>query len=107
MTTERYSQYRGDIRAAIGVGNQVAFVTVHPEGQPTALYRWHAEKQTLDTAPLPAGGVALVAEGEHLWVGGSDSKIYHATAKGAPKSIGAELAAAPTALALLAKERLA
>ncbi len=107
MTTERYSQYRGDIRAAVGVGNQVAFVTVHPEGQPTALYRWHAEKQTLDAALLPAGGVALVADGEHLWVGGSDARIYHATAKNAPKSIGAQLAAAPVALALLAQERLA
>ena len=108
MTTDRYFQYRGEVRAAVGVGNQLAFVTVHPEGQPTGLFRLNTEKMTLAVDPLAAGGVALVSEGEHLWIAGSDKRIYHGVAKGgAPKPLSAELTEVPTALALVAKERLA
>ena len=46
----KYLTYRGDIQAAVGVGGALAFVTVHPEGQPTALYRLDADKLTPDRA---------------------------------------------------------
>jgi ParB family transcriptional regulator, chromosome partitioning protein len=108
VSTEKYLTYRGDVRAAVGVGGTVAFTTVHAEGQPTALYRLDAETLALATDPLPRGGVALVADGEALWIAGSDGHVYQGAARGgAPKLKGPALATSPTALALLADERLA
>ena len=38
MTEEKYFDHRGQIKALLGLGNSVAFVTRHQEGQATALY---------------------------------------------------------------------
>jgi ParB family chromosome partitioning protein len=108
MTTERYLTYRGDVKAAGGVGGTLLFVTVHPEGQPTAFYRLDADKLTLEEAPLPCGGTALAAEDEVAWVAGTDGRVYRCPLPGGkPKPLGAALAAAPVALALLSGDRLA
>ncbi len=110
MIVDKYLTYRGDIssHAVVGVGGVVAFTTVHSEGQATGLYRLDADKLSLGLDPLSKGGVALASEGEVLWVAGSDAQVYELTAPGIPpKPRGAKLAAAPTAIAVLAEGRLA
>ena len=105
---EKYLTYRGAVKAVVGVGGTVAFVTVHPEGQPTAVYRLDADTLSLEADPLPAGGVALVADGDTLWIAGSDGKIYRGSARGGePAPLKAAFKAPPTALALVCKDRLA
>jgi ParB family chromosome partitioning protein len=108
MTTEKYLTYRGDVRALAAVDGTLAFVTVHPEGQPTAVYRLNTEKLTLAEEPLPAGGQALLATAEGLWVAGTDGQVLFLPAKGGkPVARGPKLAAPLVALAPLAGERLA
>lgn len=99
--------YRGDVTAAAGAGDGLAFVTDHPEGQPTALYRLDPDKLTLQTTALPKGGTALCADGADWWVGGSDGFLYRCPAKGAPIALGEKLAAKPVAIAPVAGDRLA
>lgn len=106
--TDKFHAYRGDVRAVAAVDDWLAFVTVHPEGQPTAIHRLHGEKYTLMQTPLPAGGAALLATAEGLWVGGTDNRVYHLPAKGkAPAALAVTFAATPLALAPLANNRLA
>src|SRR5271165_5520128 len=96
MSTDKYLTYRGDIKAAIGVGGTLVFVTVHAEGQPTALYRLDADKLALGEDALPAGAVAVAADGDVLWLAGGDRQVYQASAQGgAPKSRGPKLVGAP------------
>ncbi|HXG11676.1 MAG TPA: HEAT repeat domain-containing protein, partial [Gemmataceae bacterium] len=107
-TTVKSLTYRGDVKAAVGVGSTLVFVTVHPEGHPTGVHRLDTEKLSLAVDPLPAGGTALINEKDILWVGGSDNRIYQASSRGgAPTPLGPPLAATPIALALLANDRLA
>ena len=47
MSTEKYLTYRGDVKALAVVGGTLAFVTAHPEGHATPLYRLDPEKLTL------------------------------------------------------------
>jgi ParB family chromosome partitioning protein len=108
VTVEKHLTYRGEIKAAAGVGGTLAFVTSHPEGQPAALYRLDADKLTLDADLLPQGGTALASSGETLWVAGGEGRLYQApVASGEPKPLGHALAAPATALAPLADGRLA
>jgi ParB family chromosome partitioning protein len=108
MTAEKYLTYRGDVRAVAAVGDALAFVTVHTEGQPTAVYRLHPEKYTLTETPLPAGGTALLATADDLWIAGTDNRVYHLPARGkTPAALAAKLDAPPLALAPLAGDRLA
>jgi ParB family chromosome partitioning protein len=108
MSTDKYHTYRGDVRALAVVDGTLVFVTVHPEGRPTAVYRVDCEKWTLSSDPLPAGGQALLATAEGLWVAGTDRRLYHLPAKGGkPAAFGPELAAVSVALAPLAGDRLA
>jgi ParB family chromosome partitioning protein len=108
MSTDKYFTYRGDVKAVAAAGGALAFVTVHAEGQPTALYRLDPEKLTLSEVPLPAGGRALLAVGEDLWIAGTDQRLYHLPAKGKkPAARGAPFDAAPVALAPLSDDRLA
>src|SRR4051812_2896038 len=107
MTTEKFLTYRGDVRAVAASGGALAFVTLHPEGQPTAVYRLDPEKVTLTVAPLPAGGQALLAAGDDLWVAGTDRQLYHLPAEGKkPAALGAPFGAVPVALAPLSDDRL-
>src|SRR5205085_7448214 len=99
---------RGDVRAVATAGAALVFVTVHPEGQPTAVYRLDPEKLTRAEVPLPAGGRALLAAGDDLWIAGTDQRLYHLPAKGKkPAAKGAPFDAAPVALAPLSGDRLA
>jgi ParB family chromosome partitioning protein len=108
MTTERYATYRGDVRALAVAGDALVLVTVHPEGQPTAVYRFDPEKLTLTTEPLPAGGQAMLAVSDDLWIAGTDRRVYRVPGKGGkPWPCGSPFEAAPVALALLSGERLA
>jgi ParB family chromosome partitioning protein len=108
MSTDKYLPYRGDVKAVAGIGGTLTFVTVHAENHPTAVYRLDADKLTLAADVLPAGGAVVRADGDILWVGGSNSHVYRASAGGGkPMALGSPLSAAPTALALLAGDRLA
>src|SRR5438445_13764764 len=108
MRVDKYLVYRGAIKALVGVGDTLMFVTVHPEGQPAPLYRVDTDKFALAGGALPAGGVRLAVGGDTLWIGGSDRRIYRAPIKGGtPAAVGPQLAQAPAALALLAEDRLA
>ncbi len=108
VTAEKYLTYRGDIKAAVGAGRMLAFVTVHPEGQPTALYRLDADKLTLDADPLPKGARAISLVSEALFIAGGDGAIYRATiASGDPKPFAPALETPALGLAPLADGRLA
>src|SRR5262249_30830039 len=69
MSTDKRHAYRGDVRAVGVCGGALAFVTVHPEGQPTPLYRLNPEKLTLTESAMPTGGQVLLAVGDDLWIG--------------------------------------
>ncbi|HVK11065.1 MAG TPA: hypothetical protein VM597_20010, partial [Gemmataceae bacterium] len=99
--------YRGDVTAAVGAGDTLAFVTAHPEGQPTALYRLDADKLNLQTTALPKGGSALALVGADYWVGGTDGFLYRCSPKGGPQALGEKLPHPPAALAPVAGGRLA
>jgi ParB family chromosome partitioning protein len=102
---ERHLDYRGDIKAAVGLGGALVFVTAHPEGQPTALFRLDVLHLTLTSQPLPCGGVALAADGVTVFVGGTDRRVYAGTK--APKPHGEPLPGPIAALVPVAGDRLA
>lgn len=106
MTTEKHLIYRGEVKAIVGMGGTLAFVTTHPEGQPGGFYRLDADTLSLTVDTLPKGGSALVADGETLWLAGGDHLIYEIST-GAPKPRGPQLEAPASALAPLADGRLA
>jgi ParB family chromosome partitioning protein len=106
MPTEKFLTYRGDIKAAIGVGGALAFVTVHPEGQPTALYWLDADRLTVKEEALPCGGVALVNDGNTIYVAGTDRRL-HECAKKAPKALAGPFNNNIVAVAVVANKRLA
>ncbi len=108
MTTDKYLDHRGDLKALIPLGESAAFVTAHPEGHATALYRLDVEKQTLTASSLPAGvgGVAMAAEGETIWVAGTDKCIYVCDTGGAPKPLGTALDGDIASVVPLANDRL-
>jgi ParB family chromosome partitioning protein len=107
MTTDRYGTYRGDVWALAAAGDDLVFVTAHPEKQPTGLYRFHPEKLALAEEPLPAGGQALLAAGDDLWVAGTDQRLYRLPAKGKAWPCPAPFDGALVALAPLSANRLA
>ncbi|MBY0457142.1 MAG: HEAT repeat domain-containing protein, partial [Gemmataceae bacterium] len=98
--------YRGDIRGVVGVGDSLAFVTVHPEGVPTALYWLDVDKLTLQQDPLPCGGLCLAADGNTVYVGGTDRKLYECGRK-APKVLAGPFTGDIAGIVPLAKKRLA
>ncbi len=108
MSNVKSFTYRGDVRALAARDGTLAFVTVHPEGRPTAVYRLDPEKLTLSEVPLPAGGAALLATEEGLWVAGTDGLVYFLSAKAKLAAHrGPKFTPPPVALAPLAGERLA
>ncbi len=106
-TGDKYLTYRGDIKAAVGVGGALAFVTAHPEGQPTALFRLDADRLTLAEQPLPCGGVAIAGDGETLFVAGTDRRVYVAAGGSAPKPLGQPFASPIAAILPVSGDRLA
>lgn len=106
---DRFAVYRGDPRAAVGFGGTLAFVTVHPEGQPTALYRLDADKLTLQAEPLPCGGVALAAadDGKTLYLGGTDRRVYEVAGKKGPRAVGEPFGGTVAAVVPVSNKRLA
>ena len=97
-----YLTTRGQIRAFAASDNTLAFVTEHPEGQPTALYRLDIDKEKLTESPLPGGGVALVLDEDSAWIAGSDGALLK---DGKPVKTGFELKI--FGLVLLSDHRLA
>ncbi len=107
-STDKFAPFRGALRAAVGAGEVLAFVTVHPEGQPTALYRLDVDKSALDAHALPGGATAIMADEAAIYVAGTDGHVHKAPAKsGKLATLGPKLTPAPIALALLEGGRLA
>jgi ParB family chromosome partitioning protein len=108
QSTDRFVPFRGALRAAIGRGNVLVFVTAHAEGQPTPVYRLDLDKAELTSDALPAGGAALVADEASVFVAGTDGQVHKGPAAGGKLApLGSKLAPAPSALALLDGGRLA
>ncbi|MGE3809040.1 MAG: hypothetical protein AB7K24_30625, partial [Gemmataceae bacterium] len=108
MSTTRLLTYRGDIKALVGAEDNLVFVTVHVERQPTPIYRVDTDKWKLTEEAMPAGGLALLLDEATLWIAGSDGRLYRCPRNGgAPVAL--DLAFEPAAIALvsLARERLA
>ncbi len=99
----KYLTYRGEVRALIALGGTVVFPTVHPEGQPTALYSLDADKLQLKAEPLPCGAIGLAGGAEGVWVLGVDGSIH--AFPGAGKTASPPGAWGP--IVLLAGDRLA
>jgi hypothetical protein len=78
FTTDKYTQIRGELRAVHGHGALVLVVTVHPEGQPTALYRLNLDSGELTSGPLGGGATAILTDDTHVWLAGTDGHIYKA-----------------------------
>jgi ParB family chromosome partitioning protein len=107
-STDKFAAYRGALRAALGLGNALLFVTAHAEGQPTPLYRLDLDKGELGSEALPAGGAAIVADEARVYVAGTDGQLHAGPIGGGKLApLGAALSPAPTALALLEGGRLA
>ena len=106
-TGDKYLTYRGDITGIVGVGGAVAFVTRHAEGQPTALYRLDAGSLKLSDQALPCGGVAVAADPNTVYVGGTDRRVYAAAGTADPKPLGDVFPADIRALLPVAGDRLA
>ena len=98
--------YRGDVKAVVGVGGSLAFVTVHPEGVPTALYWLDVDKLSMQQDALPCGGVSLAADGNTVYVGGTDKHLYECSKK-APKVLAGPFASDIVAIVPVAKKRIA
>ncbi len=98
--------YRGDIRAAVGIGGSLAFVTVHPEGAPTALYWLDVDKLSLQQDALECGGTAIAADGNTVYVGGTDKRLYECGKK-APKPLAGPFGGDIAAIVPVAKKRIA
>ncbi|MCA9178306.1 MAG: HEAT repeat domain-containing protein [Planctomycetales bacterium] len=87
MMTPKYLNYRGAIRQLCPFSGDLAFVTVHPEKRPTAIWRLQVEKMELAECQLPAGGQCLCVVDEQLFVGGDDGKLYQLDAGGKSASL--------------------
>jgi ParB family chromosome partitioning protein len=108
MSTDKYLTYRGDVKALAVSGGALAFVTIHPEGQSTPLYRLDPEKLTLTEGNLQLGGRALRAVGDDLWVGGGDQALYEVAGGHRPTCrLSRPIDAPIVALTPLANDRLA
>src|SRR5882724_3262978 len=98
----KFLTYRGDVKAAVGIRGTVLLTTVHPEGQPTAIYRLDVDKLQMATEALPCGGACLITDNDTVWVGGSDGRIYAMpTGGGAATTRDQPFTSAPVSLALL------
>ncbi len=107
MSDKKHLDYRGEVKAAMTTGSHLYFVTVHPEGQPTAIFQFDADKNELQRQDLPCGAVALVGDAKNIFACGTDGQLYHAAKGGKPKPFGKALDAPATTMALLSQERLA
>ena len=102
----KFQTYRGDIRAVAGVGDSLAFVTVHPEGAPTALYWLDPDKLSVSHDELPCGGVALAMDGNAVYIAGTDKKVYRGGKK-APEPLAGPFDGTIATLCVLSNKRLA
>ena len=107
-TTDRFVPFRGAPRAGLAQKHVLVFVTVHPEGRPTAVYRLDLDKSELEEDALPGGATAIVEASGFVFVAGTDGRIHRGKSEGgALAPLGEALDPAPTALAVLSEGRLA
>ncbi len=100
-TKTTWLEHRGALRDLVSDGTSLFFVTEHPEGRPTALYRLDPLKGKLEQQGLP-GAVAMCLEGGDFFLAGTDGHVYGG-AFGACKALGKALDPAPTAVVAIAK----
>lgn len=73
----QFVAYRGEIKALVGRGEELFFVTVHTENQATPLYQYNPNTEALTTHTLICEGGAknLCAVGDQFFVVGTDDSI--------------------------------
>ena len=104
---DNFLTYLGDIRAVLGHEATVAFVTVHPEGLPTAVYFIDVDADKFTQQALPCGGVALAQAGADLYVAGTDRRVYVLPKSKAPKPLTEPFEFPIAAIAVVSQDRLA
>lgn len=104
---DTFLTYLGDIRAVLGHEATLAFVTVHPEGLPTAVYFIDVNADSMKSHPLPCGGVALAQAGNDLYVAGTDRRVYVLPKSKAPRPLTEPFEFPIAAIAVVSQDRLA
>ncbi len=103
-----YLIYRGTPTAMVSRGSTLLFATRHDEGHPMGLYALDVDKGAPKKAELPGGALALVRDAKRVYVACDDGHVYRGDlGAGKLTTKGAAFDRAPTALALLAGEKLA
>jgi ParB family chromosome partitioning protein len=105
----KYLQYRGKITALVGQGEHLYFVTTHPEGQATALYRFHVDNAELTEIPLigDSGRALSITESELLVASVDDSLEWYGFGSGNTESFGPTFGGPIEAFLTASKNRLA
>ncbi|MDX9720339.1 MAG: HEAT repeat domain-containing protein, partial [Myxococcota bacterium] len=103
-STEKYLQYRGNIAAMVALGPKLLLCTLHPEEQPTPLYRIELDKAELDTRPS-SGGRALVLDNDELFLLAPDGALLRGSVDAALSPLFCLAGAG--AMAPLAQQRFA
>ena len=104
---DQFSTYRGELRAASAAGEVLSFVTEHPEGVPTALYRLDTATDQLTESALPCGGRAVAVRGNVTYVGGSNGRVYVFDGTQKAKPLGETFDAPVVAILAVADSRIA
>ncbi|MBU2709569.1 HEAT repeat domain-containing protein [Zooshikella harenae] len=76
MSQTLYLPYRGAIRALLGHGNQLYWVTEHAEGHATGLYCYNLKTQQFRHNSLECGAKHIVIEDDNLWLVDSQHQLW-------------------------------
>lgn len=100
--------YTGEIKAILGDGNAIVFVTQHEQGMPTAVYKLNAETNKLVEVELPCGGISILKIGERYWVGGDEGSLFSLGENDrSVKAYKVKLPGPVSAMAALSEDRIA
>lgn len=106
---KQFVPYRGDIKAIVGRGEDVFFVTVHSEGQATPLYQYNPNTEALVEYSLISTGGAkgLVAVDNDFFVVATDDSVELLTPGSAPIELMPPQDSSVVALEPVSQRRLA
>jgi len=79
---EQTLPYRGDITSIAAWEDHLFVTSVHPEGQPTAVFRLKLDLGKYTEIALPSGGVFLAVYKGELFITTDSGEIYRGTHKG-------------------------
>ncbi|MEM6928606.1 MAG: hypothetical protein AAF602_16840, partial [Myxococcota bacterium] len=98
-TRQFWLDHRGAITAMVALPDQhIVFVTEHPEGQATGVYRLDPLHGTLEHQAMPGGRAVVTADSTTLWVAARDGGLWSGRF-GALQRVGDLVEPVPTGLA--------